>query len=194
MKAIYFTSLLLILLTACNSKPSKEERKAKKREMFGSWEDKTFINSFFNIKVEFDDNWKLDTIAYRSAMFGGEIFEAKYQLSYNREYPIDITMELDKANPFEKVSLIGKLDESKEGYEMIFDAEEMFVSNYDKRIIAGKVFAHADFMILQERDTSHIHEYYTYENGFYISIICTYNDAKDEKAAMDFISSIKKKK
>jgi len=195
MRIIYITSILFILFTACNSSSTKKERKAKKQELFGTLNNNIYTNSFFNLKASFDENWNVNAKSLKSVTFGGKCFSAIYRNSYNQEYPIDITMEVDKGNPFESPSVIRKLDESKEGYEMIFSYNEMQASKYDKVTIAGKTFAHCDFLFLQEQgDTSHIHEYYTFLNGYYLSIICTYNNNEDGKVAMDFISSIKKKK
>lgn len=194
MRSIYIVSILIFSLVACNSKSEKQKDKVKKEKLFGTFNDRIYVNPFFNFKVEIGDEWDLDTIAFHSAYYGGDLFQVSNSNSYNQEYPINILIEADRANTFGSKSPIEKLKESKEGYEMIFDSEAIETNKFDKAVIAGENFAHGYFKIVDDYDTSFVHEYYRFHEGFFLSIICAYNTQKDEIKALEFINSIVRNK
>lgn len=194
MRILFFIVSLFLLFGSCNSKTNKKEEKVKKQFLFGSFQDGEYVNPFFNFIIDFDEDWEVDTKSFKSTSFGGELFEANYLNSVDQEYPIKIVMEADKANPFGSKSPVEKLKESQEGYEMFISDDELAVSDYTKVSIAGENFAHAQFMVIDEYDTSYVHEYYRFQDGFFLSIIGSYSTKMDEEVFTNFISSVKKNK
>lgn len=194
MQKIYILSIVLYSLAACNTKTKKKEDKLKKEVLFGTLNDGLYKNPFFNISLEFDENWEVKTKSFKSISFGGDLLSANYLDSYADYYPITLTMTADKANPFGSKSPIEQLKESQEGYEFLFNKNEMTVSPFDKVSIAGEDFAHGFFQLVDESDTSFVHEYYRFKDGFFLSIICVYNTQEDESVAVDIIKSIQRNK
>ena len=194
MRSLYFVSLLIVVLFACNSETKKKEDKVKKEVLFGELIDGNYKNPFFNISIDFDSDWAVDTKSFKSVSFGGDLLSAQYLNSYDRQYPITVTMEADKANPFGSKSPLEQLKESQEGYEFMFDKDDLTISPFDKVSIAGEDYAHGYFTIIDDSDTSFVHEYYRFHGGFFISIICVHNTQDDEQIATNFIKSIKRNK
>ena len=194
MKIAFALPILLIALTACNSKTKKKEDKLKKEVLFGTLNDGLYVNPFFNLSIDFDENWEVKTKSFKSISFGGDLLSAKYIDSYDAYYPITLTMSADKANPFGSKSPVEQLKESQEGYEFLFDKNEMIVSPFDKVSIAGEDFAHGFFQLVDETDTSFVHEFYRLKDGYFLSIICVYNTQEDEGVAVDIIKSIQRNK
>lgn len=182
-----------LLLVGCGA-PEKKKTKVDKKELFGSYKDSIYSNEFFNFKMTFSRPWKVDKHDFQSVAFGGKLFEAKYRLSHNREYPIDITMEVEKANPFGSKSPVSKLKESQEGYEMFYSPSELMVSDFKKVNLGGKDFAHAEFTCIADYDTSYIHEYYRYQDKYFLSIVCIYNTKQDEQVALEMVNCMQKLK
>lgn len=162
--------------------------------LFGTLTDGEYINPFFNLNIHFDENWDVNTKSFKSISFGGDLLSANYLDSYDEYYPITLTMTADKANPFGSKSPVEQLKESQEGYEFLFNKNEMTVSSFDKVSIAGEEFAHGFFQLVDETDTSFVHEYYCFHGGFFLSIICVYNTQEDEIVAVDIIKSIQRNK
>ena len=194
MKKIYILSIVLVSLAACTSKTKKKEDKLKKEVLFGTLNDGLYVNPFFNLSIDFDENWNVDTKSIKSISFGGDLLSANYVDSYDEYYPITLTMTADKANPFGSKSPVEQLKESQEGYEFLFNKNEMIVSPFDKVSIAGEEFAHGFFQLIDESDTSFVHEYYRFKDGYFLSIICVYNTPEDEGIAADIIKSIQRNK
>ena len=162
--------------------------------LFGTLKDGLYVNPFFNISVNFDENWDVNTKSFKSISFGGDLLSAKYLDSYDEYYPITLTMTADKANPFGSKSPVEQLKESQEGYEFLFNKNEMIVSPFDKASIAGEDFAHGFFQLVDESDTSFVHEYYRFKDGYFLSIICVYNTREDEGESGEIIKSIQRNK
>ncbi len=190
MKQIYFTTLLLFFLVSCGS--GKKE-KVDKEVLFGAWHGETYANEYFDLEVTPGENWDSDTTQFQTS-FGGIMFESIYRESYDNSYPVNVTLETDKANPFGKPSTMEKVKESIEAYEFLFSANEMSVQPAAKTKIAGKDFVVSQIQLFTEGDTSFVDEYYAYHDGYYLSIVCTYNTKLDEAAAKGFMESIKKLK
>jgi len=192
MRQLYFFIVLLLLLSACGSSGAAND-KLDKKALFGTWEtDDLYKNAAFNIQVEFDKNWKVQRPRFKS-LFGGDLFEATYLPSVH-EMPINITMTVDQKNPFKKVSVLEELQESLDGYEMLFDEDEMIKSPISKTKIAGEEYAYFKLTFPDDGDSSYVTEYYRYSKGYYISIISYYNTTADEPVALDFIANIKRLK
>jgi hypothetical protein len=187
--------LILVIICssifACNHQVDKKDNKTKKKALFGTFNKNNYSNLFFNLNVTFQESWELDTLAIRSINYGGELFNVSYIDSNFSDYPINIVVSADKANPFGSKSPLEKLKESTEVYEMIYDTDEIQITPFDQIAIAGKEYAHAFFKLIDETDTSYVHEYYRYQDGFFLSIICTYNTYNDEAKVMNFIHSIR---
>lgn len=194
MKSIYFVSLLIVFLFACNSETKKKEDKLKKEVLFGTLKDGLYVNPFFNLSINFDENWEVKTKSFKSISFGGDLLSANYLDSHDEFFPITLTMSADKANPFGSKSPVEQLKESQEGYEFLFNKNEMTVSPFDKVSIAGEDFAHGFFQLVDESDTSFVHEYHRFKDGYFLSIICVYNTQKDEGEAVEIIKSIQRNK
>jgi len=194
MRILFIASVFFIGLSACNSETKKKENKVKKEVLFGSLKNGNYSNTFFNISVDFNEKWKVDTKSYKSISFGGDLLNAQYLYSFDQYFPITVTMTADKANPFGSKSPVEQLKESQEGYEMLFDNHEMIISPFDKVSIAGEDYAHGLFTLIDDTDTSFVNEYYRFYQGFFISIICVHNTGKDEELANEFINSIKRNK
>lgn len=187
-------ALLFGLLISCNSKNDEQEEKLKKDVLFGELNKEHFENQFFNFQIDFNEDWELKTKFIQSVPFGGDMLHAKYTASYDEYYPINLSIEADKANPFGSKSPLEQLKESKEGYEMLFDPNEMIVDEFDLVKIAGNDFAHGFFTLISDSDTSFVNEYYRYHNGYFLTIICAYNTQNDEIVANDIVKAIRKKK
>ena len=192
MRQFFFFTVLLLLLSACGSSGSSSD-KLDKKTLFGTWEtDDLYKNTAFNFQIEFDKNWKVQRPRFKT-LFGGELFEATYLPSVH-PMPINISIEVDQKNPFEEVSVLKQIEESLEGYDMLFDAEDMIKSPVSKTNIAGEEYAYFKLTFPEDGDSSYITEYYRYDKGYYITILSFYNTTADEAVALDFISNIKKLK
>jgi hypothetical protein len=188
MRLFYVLAITTFLFSSCGSSDKKSS--VDKQILFGSWEDNVYKNSFIDLKVDFDENWEFTKPSFQTR-FGGSLFETTYLGSDNQDYPINIEVSLDKANPFETPSVKRKIKESLEGYGMLFDEEQMVKYKPSKNVIGGKDFLLNKLLLIEDSDTSFITEYYRYTAGYYLSIVCIYNTELDETAAMEFMSEIK---
>ena len=192
MRLILSHIIIALLVSSCGGK-SKEQKAADKKVLFGSWEGNTYKNSFFNFKIDIDDKWRKGTSLFQTS-FGGALFEIKYLESVNNYAPITITVETEKANPFEKPSVLSQLNESIEGYEMLFDESEMLKTPASKTSIGGEDFLSQHIVLPSGADTSYVTEIMRFVDGYYLSIIAVYGTQQDEATTMEVIHAIKKLK
>lgn len=194
MKNLFLFSVIVFLLASCgggaDSGKKKSKKKVDKEELFGALNGDVYENSFFNLQVQFDDRWKVKTSSFKST-FGGDLFEASYMGSYYKDYPLNVSLETEKANPFEKPSTIRMAEESIEGFDMLFDESSMVVAPMSKTTIAENEYVVNQIQLLGDADTSFVDEYYTYADGYYLSIICMYSTQLDQNSADNFIKNFK---
>lgn len=191
MKQFFLFIVIATLVSSCGS--GEKKTKVDKDVLFGSWEKKSYENAFFNFAIEFEEGWNIDSTQFQTS-FGGTIFETSYRGSVNEYFPVNITIELDKANPFAKPSVMEKVEESMEGYEFLFDENDMIKSPIAKTKIAGEEYIVNQLKLIEGADTSYINEYYRYVDGYYLSIVSVYNDKADQQTEKEFISGIKRQK
>lgn len=195
MKIILYISLGFALLTSCGDSKAEKQKKSNvhKEELFGSFNGDTFENDFFNIKIPFDNRWNVKKTSFKTN-FGGKLFEADYLGSEVRDFPVNVEMEADKANPFEKPSIIERANESREGYEFLFDDNSLILSPLEKAKIAGEDYVRSEILIIESGDTSFINEYYRFVDGYYLSLVTVANTSSDQNSANNFVKSIKRMK
>ena len=70
MQKIYILSIVLVSLAACNSKTKKKEDKLKKEVLFGTLNDGLYVNPYFNLSIDFDENWEVKAKSFKSIPFG----------------------------------------------------------------------------------------------------------------------------
>lgn len=192
MRSLLFFSVLTLLITSCGSSNTSE--KPDKKTLFGSFEGDYYKNPFFNFQVEFAPTWTVSDNPVKSVVFGGELFDGTYTLSADQEYPIRFSAEVDKCNPFEKASALKQLKESWEGYEMIYDAEDMVKLPFDITKIGGEDFVSSHITLADGADSSYIHEYCRVLKGYYLTITCVYNTKEDEEVALGMLKKFEKLK
>lgn len=189
MRLSYLFVITLFLFSSCGVGTNK---KVDKKILFGSWEGKTYKNAFVNLKIDFDENWELVKSAPKiRSNFGGLLFESTYLQSNDASYPISIQSSLDLANPFEKPSLVRRINENLEAYDMFYDETEIIKFKPTKSTIAGEEFLLSKYYTIDDTDTSFMNEFYRFKDGYYFTISCSYYTESDEKAAKEFISTLK---
>ena len=192
MRQLFIFAALLFLITSCGSSDPKE--KVDKKILFGSFEGDDYVNPYFNFKIKFDPAWKVSDNPVKSVVFGGELFDGSYTLSVDQEYPIRLSAEVKKVNPFGKPSPAEKLEEGMEGYDMLYEAQDIVKLPFDKTTIGGEEFLSSHVILANGADSSYVHEYCRVLKGYYLTISCIYNTKEDEKVAMDQLQKFERLK
>ena len=192
MRLLFLLIAILFFVSSCGGSDNKKT-KVDKDALFGAWEGYAYENPHFNFQLELDDSWNIDSTQFQ-VTFGGVLFETTYMKSANMDFPVNISMEANKANPFAKPSVVGQAKESLEGYDFLFDESEMIKTPIAKTSVAGEEYVINQIKFPEGADTSYINEYFHYVDGYYLSIICTANSAEDEEMVRNFISGIKRMK
>lgn len=192
MRRLFPLIAVLLIISSCGGSDNKKS-KVDKEALFGSWEENTYENPFFNFKLELSDDWNIDSTQFQIS-FGGRLFETTYMKSLNMDVPVTIVMEADKANPFAKPSVIKQAEESIEGYEFLFDESTLIKTPLSKTKVAGEEYVLNQLKFTDDTDTSYINEYFYYADGYYLTIICNAGSAEDEEMIRNFISDVKRLK
>lgn len=183
------------MLSACGSdKSDKDKGKVDKKVLFGTMSEGIFRNEYFNIKIDFKADWRVDTRHVRNRSFGGTLFEGDYKHSTLPDYPLNLTFKVDRANPFARPNAIEKAEEEREGYDWLFEDEEIEIRDLKKTKIAGMDFVWSEVLILQDGDTSYINDYVAIKDKYYLIITSTVNSPEDKLVEQQFIQNIQKLK
>lgn len=185
-------SVAIAGLTACSSNSKPKKKKVDKKELYGSMENRTYSNSFFHFELEFDPNWEFKGKYFQTG-FGGDLIEANYRLSENPDYPVNVTIEIEKTNPFQKANPIEYAQEQQEGYDLLYEDDEIVIRDLRKQKIAGEDFVRNEILLITEGDTSYINDYVRAHEGYYLMITTIANNSTDQKTAEDLIQRITKK-
>lgn len=193
-KLIIALAISSILVSCGSDEKEKEKGKVDKKVLFGSMSSGIYTNEHFNFKIDFKADWKVDTRQIRNRSFGGTLFDGEYKHSENQEYPLNITFKVDRANPFSRPNAIEKAEEEREGYDWLFDEDEIELRDLKKTTIAGQDFVWSEVLIIQEGDTSYINDYVGIKDKYFLVITTTVNSPGDKVVEQDFIQGIQKLK
>jgi len=194
MKQSLFTLIILLLLSSCGGDTKSKKNKVERQYLFGQIKDGKYQNQLFNFQMDFDSDWKIKSKHFKTKMFGGTILEAEYLHSELEDYPLNITIKAEKANPFQKPDVSQKTEEEREGYDYIFDEDELDFKPLRTITIADEDFMLSEVLIIQEDDTSYVNDYVRFQDGYFLIITTTANTASDKRKENEFISSVKRLK
>ena len=193
-KLILALALSALVVSCGSDKKDKEKGKVDKKVLFGSMSEGIYTNEHFNFKVDFKADWLVDTRHIRNRSFGGTLLDADYKHSENKDYPLNVVFKVDRANPFSRPNAIEKAEEEREGYDWLFEADELELRDLKKTKIAGSDFVWSETLIIQEDDTSYINDYVGIKDKYFLVITTTVNSPGDKLVEQNFLQNIKKLK
>lgn len=190
MKKTYLLYLLLsfTLLSCFGNIPKGKEKK----DLFGKWEGRTFINPYFDLKINLSENWKRTDKDFKT-IFGAKFIEADY---YIEEDSIDalvrLTLKCDKINPFDKKSTVSKeLKESVDAMKTFYDENEMIAEELKPIHFGKRKYILSRIVLLDEGDSTFIDEYMSYEKDYFLSLTLSYRTVMDRDICDEILQQLK---
>lgn len=194
MKQSLFALIILLLFSACGGEAKNKKNKIERKYLFGQIKERNYQNQLFNFQIAFNSDWEINSKHLKTKMFGGTILEAKYLNSDLEDYPLRISIEIEKVNPFEKPDLFKRAEEEREGYDFLFDDDELDFKPIRTTTIANEEYTLNEVLVIQEGDTSYVNDYIRLEKGYYLIISTSANTPSDKQMEEQLISSIKRLK
>ena len=99
-----------------------------------------------------------------------------------------------KKEAFAREEVLLPAEEEREGYDWLFEADELELRDLKKTKIAGSDFVWSETLIIQEDDTSYINDYVGIKDKYFLVITTTVNSPGDKLVEQNFLQNIKKLK
>lgn len=190
-KSILLYSLLSIILISCFGHVPKGK---EKKDLFGKWEGKTFINPYFGLNITLDDNWIKNDKNFKT-IFGATFIHADYYSPEDTtEVIATLNLECSKINPFDKDATVTKeLQESVDALKVFYDENEMLTQEFETIQMGKRKYIFSRVILLEgEGDSTYVDEYMSFEKDYFLSLSLSYNSALDRPICEEVLKQFKK--
>ncbi|MFN5417838.1 MAG: hypothetical protein ACK5B9_12340 [Flavobacteriia bacterium] len=190
-KSILLYSLLSVILISCFGHVPKGK---EKKDLFGKWEGKTFVNPYFDLNITLDDNWQKNDKNFKT-IFGATYIHADYYSPEDTSVVLaTLNLESKKINPFDKGATVQKeLQEGIDALKVLYNENEMLTEDFQTIQMGKRKYIFSRVILLEgEGDSTYVDEYMSAEKDYFLSLSLSYNSAKNRPICDEVLKQFKK--
>ncbi|MES2587679.1 MAG: hypothetical protein V4622_01790 [Bacteroidota bacterium] len=195
MKKTYLLLLLAsfsIISCGVNDSQVKKDKEKLKKDLKGEWKKRTYINHFFDLNINLNEYWEIDEMEHFSTL-GATLIDASSFLngdSINASAVINLSFKM--ANPFDREASVEKeLNESRDGFKMIYEANEIDIMDFEPKKLGKKDFILSRIRLRDSGDTTFVDEYMLKQDKFFLSLVLSYSSKEGFSVCNHILDQIK---